>query len=147
MYDAATMLITSPSTIALIAALAALGAPIPAHSADAPVTGITLAATRAAGVEAVRITGKAPASQPLEASLYATFSQDIPTVLLTRRAVSTDADGRYDAALPIAPAFFRNAIVTIVVRSLPAGAGARATITIAAPNGPVPPDAIPASVR
>ncbi|MEA2721562.1 MAG: hypothetical protein QOJ39_3426 [Candidatus Eremiobacteraeota bacterium] len=141
------MQITGPFTITLVAAMAVFGAAIPAHSADAPVIGITLAATRAAGAEAVRITGKAPASQPLEASLYATFSQDLPTVLLSRRPVQTDADGRYDAALPLAPAFFRNAIVTVVVRSLPAGPGVRATVTIAAPNAHVPPDDIPASVR
>ena len=145
-YDASTMQIKSPSTIALIATMAVLGAPLAAHSADAQVTGVTLTATRAVGAEAVRITGKAPASQPLEASLYATFSQDLPTVLLSRRPVSTDAGGRYDAALPISPAYFRNAIVTIVVRSL-TGPSARATVTITAPNAPVPPDDIPASVR
>jgi hypothetical protein len=141
------MQVKSPSPIALIATMAVLGAHIPAHAADAQVTSITLAATRAAGAEAVRITGKAPASQPLEASVYATFSEDLATVLLSRRAVATDADGRYDAALSISPAFFRNAIVTVVVRSLPAGPGARAAVTIAAPNLHVPPDDIPASVR
>ncbi|MDB5073760.1 MAG: hypothetical protein JWM87_4871 [Candidatus Eremiobacteraeota bacterium] len=141
------MHVTSPSTFALAALAAVLGAQIPASAADVPVTSITLAATRAAGAEAVRITGKAPASQPLEATLYATFSKDLPAVLLSRRPVSTDADGRFDAALPIAPAYFRNAVVTIVVRSLTAGAGARTAITIAAPNLPAPPDDIPASVR
>jgi hypothetical protein len=141
------MFVTSPSTIALAALAAVLAAQIPAHRADAQVTSITLAATRAAGAEAVRITGKAPASQPLEATLYASFSQDLPTVLLSRRPVRTDADGRYDAALPIAPAYFRNAVVTVVVRSLTAGSDARATITIGAPNLPAPPDGIPASVR
>jgi hypothetical protein len=83
----------------------------------------------------------------LEAALYATYSQDLPTVLLSRRIVSTDANGRYDATVSIAPAFFRNAIVTVVVRALPDGAGARATIVVAAPNVPAPPDDIPASVR
>lgn len=148
MYDAATMQISKAASTALVATLAVLGAQAVAQSADVPaVTGITLTATRAVGSEAVRIAGKAPAAQPLEASLYATFSRDLPTVLLSRRSVSTDADGRYDAALAIAPAFFRNAIVTVVVRTLPAGPGARAAVTIAAPNTPAPPDDIPASVR
>ncbi len=147
-YDAATMQISSPFSIALIATMAVLGAPNAAHGADtSAVTGITLTATRAAGSEAVRISGKAPAAQPLEATLYATFSEDLPTVFLSRRSVPADADGRFDAALPISPAFFRNAIVTVVVRTLPAGPGARAAVTIAAPNPPAPPDTIPASVR
>jgi len=147
-YDAATMQISSPFSIALIATMAVLGATNAAHGADtSAVTGITLTATRAVGSEAVRIAGKAPAAQPLEATLYATFSQDLPTVLLSRRAVPTDADGRYDAALPISPAFFSSAIVTIVVRSLPAGPGARAVVTIGPPNLPAPPDAFPPNVR
>ena len=91
-----------------------------------------MTATRAVGAEAVTITGNAPVAQPLEAVLYATFSQNLPTVLLSRRAVPTDSLGRFNATLPIAPAFFRNAIVTVVVHSLPAGPSARATITVGA---------------
>jgi hypothetical protein len=148
-YDAATMHInTTPRTAFLaLAASAALCAPVGAQTADTPAMRITLTATRAVGSEAVRITGSAPASRPLEASLYVTFSRDLPTVFLSRRAVSTDATGRYDATLPIAPAFFRNAIVTVVVDTVPAGPGARTTVTVGAPNVPVPPDDIPASVR
>ena len=110
-------------------------------------TRITLTATRAVGSEAVRITGSAPAARPLEASLYATFSRDLPTVLLSRRLITTDTAGRYDATLSIAPGFFRNAIITVVVDTVPAGLGARATVTVGAPNVPAPPDDIPASVR
>ena len=148
MYDAATMQIKRTFSFALVAATAALYAPVAAQTAAAPApTGITLIATRVVGTEAVRITGTAPAARPLEAALYATFSQDLPTVLLSRRPISTDATGRYDATLPIAPAFFRNALVTVVVRPLPDGVGARATLTVAAPNVPAPPDDIPSSVR
>ena len=108
---------------------------------------ITLGATRAVGSEAVRITGSAPAARPLEASLYGTFSRDLPTVLLSRRAIPTDAAGRYDATLSIAPGFFRNAILTVVVDTVPASQAARATVIVGAPNPPAPPDTIPASVR
>lgn len=135
------------STFAFAAAAAlALCAPVGAQP-DGVVSGITVKATRAVGTESVHITGTAPASRPLEASLYATFSRDLPTVLLSRRPVATDATGRYDATLPIAPGFFRNAIVTVVVDAVPAGAGARATIIVGPPNNPAPPDDIPASVR
>ncbi len=149
LYDAATMRVINPPTIALLAAVAALFAPIGAPGADAPAVpnGVTVTATRVVGTEAVTITGNGPAAQPLEAALYATFSRDLPDVLLSRRAVPTDAQGRYWATVPIASAFFRGAIVTVVVRSLPAGPSARTTVQVGAPNVSAPPDDIPASVR
>ena len=149
LYDAATMRVIHPPSIALLAAVSALCAPIGAFGADTPAapSGVTVAAARVVGAEAVTITGNGPVAQPLEAALYATFSRDIPNVLLSRRAVPTDAQGRYTATIPIASAFFRNAIITIVVRSLPAGPSARTTIQVGAPNVPAPPDDIPPSVR
>jgi hypothetical protein len=147
-YDAATMQITGLSSIAFITAMAAVCAPLGAQAVDAPgVIGITLTATRAVGAEAVRITGTASAARPLEAALYVTYSKDLPTVLLSRRSISTDATGRYDATLSTAPAYFRNAILTVVVRAVPAGAEARVTLGVSAPNAPAPPDDTPASVR
>jgi hypothetical protein len=130
-----------------VSVLTALCAPAGAQAPDPAMTRITLTATRAVGSEAVRITGSAPAVRPLEASLYATFSRDLPTVLLSRRSVPTDAAGRYDATLSIAPGFFRNAILTVVVDTVPASQSARATVTAGAPNVPAPPDDIPASVH
>jgi hypothetical protein len=147
-YDAATMQLHSRLSFAIaVSVLTALCAPVGAQTADPAMTRITLTATRAVGSEAVRITGSAPAARPLEASLYATFSRDLPTVLLSRRLITTDTAGRYDATLSIAPGFFRNAIITVVVDTVPAGLGARATVTVGAPNVPAPPDDIPASVR
>lgn len=150
MYDAGTMPLRTTSTIASLGALALLLAPLGARSAEAAPASppaITLTATRATGAEAVTIAGTAPAGQPLEAALYARYSQDLPTVLLTRRAVPVGADGRFSSTLTTAPAFFRNAIVTVVIQSLPAGPSARASITVGAPNLAAPPDDIPASVR
>jgi hypothetical protein len=139
---------SSTSSIALIAALAAACLPAGAQIGGSAAGGISLTATRVVGAEAVRITGTAPASRPLEVSLYVTYSRDIPTVLMNRRTyVPTDAAGRFDATITTAPAFFHNAIVTVVVHALPAGPDARATFTVGAPNVPVPPDDIPASVR
>lgn len=149
MYDAATMRVITPLSIAFLAAASALVAPLGALGADAPAApgGVTLTATQAVGTEAVTITGNAPVAKPLEAMLYATFSRDLPTVLLSRRAVPTDAQGHFNVTLPIASAFFRNAIVTVVVRSLPAGPSARASVVVGAPNVSAPPDDIPPSVR
>jgi hypothetical protein len=149
LYDASTMRVINPPSIALLAAVSALFAPIGAPGADAPAapSGVTVTATRVVGAEAVTITGNGPVAQPLEAALYATFSRDIPDVLLSRRAVPTDAQGHYSATVPIASAFFRSAIVTVVVRSLPAGPSARTTFLVGAPNVSAPPDDIPPSVR
>jgi hypothetical protein len=147
-YDAATMHVSTRLTIPFLAAMAALVAPVAAQNSSLPpATGITLSATRAVGTDTVRITGTAPTGRPLEAALYARFSQNLPTVLLSRRSVTTDAAGRYDATLPIAPAFFRGAIVTVLVRAMPDGAAASATMIVVAPNVPAPPDDIPASVH
>jgi hypothetical protein len=143
------MRLSSPPSIAFAAAAAALLAPLGTFGAESPAapSAISVFATRAVGAQAVTITGNAPVAQPLEAVLYATFSENVPTVLLNRRAVPTDAQGRFAATLPIAPAFFRNAIVTVVVHALPAGPSARATITVGPPNVTAPPDDIPPSVR
>ncbi len=149
MYDAATMRVIHPPSIALFAAVSALIVPTGAPGADAPAarSGVTVTATRVVGAEAVTITGYGPVAQPLEAALYATFSRDLPDVLLSRRAVPTDAQGHYAATIPIASAFFRGAVVTVVVRSLPAGSSARTTFAVGAPNVSAPPDDLPPSVR
>jgi hypothetical protein len=142
------MQVNGTSTLVFIAAaMIALGSPAGAQSTGAQAAGVTLTATRVVGSQSVRITGTAPAARPLDVALYGTYSRDLPTVLLSRRSIATDAAGRYDATLSIAPGFFRNSILTVVVDSVPAGSGARATITVQPPNVPAPPDDIPASVR
>lgn len=145
-YDAATMRLCSPTPTALLGTALMLLVPLGARGADGN-GGITIVAKPAVGAQAVSIAGSAPAAQPVEAKLYARFSQDLPTVLLSRRTVSTDATGHYATTLSVAPAYFRNAIVTVVVQSMPAGPSARASITIAAPNAPAPPDDVPPSDR
>lgn len=146
MYDAATMQKRSTSSIALIAALAVTCLAANAQVAGAPANGITITATRVIGAEAVHLTGTAPAARPLEIAMYVTYSRDLPTVLMSRRVITTDATGRYDATVSTAPAFFRNAIVTVVAHAT-GSADARATFSVGAPNLPAPPDDLPASVR
>jgi hypothetical protein len=135
-------------SFAFLAAISALLVPIAVQSADAPASQvISITATRTIGAQAVTIAGDAPAGGSLDAALYARFSQDLPTVLLSRHSIVTDANGHYNATLTTASGFFRNAIVTVVVTSPAAGSSARASIIIGPPNVPAPPDDIPSSVR
>ena len=141
------MRVRTMSTIALASTIAALLVPIGARGADAPASPVSVTATRAVGTEAVTISGTAPAGAALEATLYARYSQDLPTVLLSRHAVWSGANGRYLATISIAPAFFRNAIVTVVIHTLGTGDAARASVTVGAPNVTAPPDDLPSSFR
>jgi hypothetical protein len=131
------------SAIALGSALSAVAGSSVALGADT----LTVTANRVPGSEAVTVTGVAPAQQRLEAALYARFSKDVPTVLLSRWFLSSDANGHYNATLPTAPAFFRHAIVTVVVRTLPSGPSATTDVTVRAPNLPGPADELPPSVQ
>ena len=149
-YDAATMRVNSKwSSIALTALSAALLIPQGARAADATAVGpeVSLTVTRAVGAQAVTVTGTAPAARPVEAALYATYSRDLPTVLLSRRVISTDASGKFTSTISTAPAYFRDAIVTVVVRPLPAGQATSASLLVTPPNVTAPPDNLPYSVR
>lgn len=108
---------------------------------------LTVTATRLQGAEAVTVSGSAPPQQRLQATMYARFSRELPTVLLSRSFLSSDAGGHYNVALSIAPAYFRHAIVTVVVQTLPSGPRASADVTVRAPNQPAPPDELPPSFR
>jgi len=141
------MLKRSPFSLGLIAGVAALCVPAAAQGPVAPAGGITVTATRVVGKEAARISGTGPASRALEVALYVTYSRDIPSALMQRRVISTDASGRFDTTITTAPAFFHDAVVTVTVHAFPAGPDGRASFNVGAPNVPVPPDDIPASVR
>lgn len=131
------------TAIILAAMFPLLVDPLAGRGAEA----LTVTATRFTGAEAVTVSGAAPPQQRLEASMYARFSKELPNVLLSRWFLSSDTDGHYKAALPIAPAFFRHAIITVVVRSLPTGPTASTDVSVRAPNLPAPPDELPPSVR
>lgn len=132
------------SAITLIGTAAALFAPQGAGAqAAGGAPGVTLSLVPVIGREAVTVTGTAPAARPVEATVYATFSENLPTVLLSRRVIPTDATGHYTATLSHAPAYFRDALVTVVVRSIPSGASAEAQFPVYAPNVTTPPDKWP----
>jgi hypothetical protein len=141
------MRVTTTSTIALLGTLLSVLVPLKGRAVAQTTSPVTVTATPLVGAEAVRIAGIAPAGQPLEATLYAHFSENLPTVLLSRNALAADAAGHFNTTLSIAPAFFRDAIVTVVIRTLPAGLTARTTFAVGAPNTPAPPDEWSPSTR
>ena len=148
-YDAATMRLCNPSSVAFLSAAVLAAAPLSVRAGQSPAAPpvLTVTVTRVVGAEAIAVAGNAPAAQPLEAALYAHFSRDLPDVLLSRWSLTAGAAGTYRATLPAASAFFTNAIVTVVVRSPSTGAQTQAFIPVASPNVPAPPDDLPASVR
>jgi hypothetical protein len=125
----------------------AMGALIPIGTLAAGDTLAALNVSPVVGKEAVYISGTAAAALQLQAVLYAKVSQDLPTVLLSRRPLTTDADGKFSATLPIAPAYFRGSIITVVVQSQSAVPIARGSVTIGAPNVPAPADQLPTDYR
>ncbi|MBV8580473.1 MAG: hypothetical protein JO225_10375 [Candidatus Eremiobacteraeota bacterium] len=122
---------------------AAFTTPADAQPSPATTAPVTLTLTRDGGHEAVVATGNAPAARPVELAAYATYSRDLPTVLLSRRVVTSDANGRFTTTLALAPAYFRGALVTVVARSVPDGPSATARISVTAPNDPAAADADP----
>ena len=147
-YHRETMRLKTASSIAIASFSAALVvSTVCSTNAQTPNMGITLKASPTIGAESVAIEGIAPSGQPLEATLYVRFSKDLPTVLLGRYGVATGAGGRYNTTLPMAPAYFRDAIVTVVLQSLPTGPSTSASLTIGAPNLAAPPDELPLWAR
>lgn len=99
------------------------------------------------GSETIAVSGTAPAGRAVQLTLYATFSRDIPDVVLSRQTVLPNGDGAFATTVPIAPAYFRGAIITVVASTPPSGPSASARITVAAPNVTVPPDNLPSDVK
>ena len=147
-YHRETMRLKIASAIALTSFSTALVvSTVCSTNAQTPSPGITLTVSPTIGAHSVTIEGIAPSGQPLEAALYVRFSKDLPTVLLSRYGIVTGADGRYNATLPLAPAFFSDAIVTVILQSLPTGPRTSASLSIGAPNIAAPPDEIPPWAR
>jgi len=75
------------------ATLCLITGPAASRAADTTVSPLTLSVSRAVGADAVVLNGTSRASGPLEATLYATFSRDLPTVVLSRQNLAVGADG------------------------------------------------------
>ncbi len=89
------------------------------------------------GSEALLVTGHAPPSAPVTITLYATFSTDLPTVVVSRHDAHPDASGRFNTIVPIAPAYFRGSLLDVLASSLPGVKAATAQYVVGAPNGNV----------
>ena len=127
-------------TTALGATLVAL-APIGTMANDVPQNGpiVTVIVSATTGPDAARITGTVPGAHQLQALIYAKFGADVPAVLLSRRFLTADADGRFSTIVPIAPAYFPGTVITVFVQSLTSVPLAQGTMTIGEPV--VPPSA------
>jgi hypothetical protein len=117
-------------SITLVAALGLLA------EAPAPVAGVTVVA--GTGPDSVRVSGTFAGAHQLQAVLYATFAPDLPNVLLSRRALVTDAGGHFDVAIPLAPAYMTGAIITVIVQTSAAVPLGRGSYTITDPNDRTP---------
>ena len=112
-------------------------------SAAAAIRGaITLDAKPAPGVDAVMVTGTAPAGAPIRITLVATVAPEIPSVVLSRHDLSADASGRFQAVVPLGPDYLQGSSVRVLATSLPTVTPASAQLTIGSPN-PAYPSSLP----
>lgn len=118
-----------------ISPLAAAGAGIAATgNAPAPNAALTLEARQLQGAEAISVAGNAPAGSQITITLLATVSKDIPTIVVSRHDVVADARGRFETAIPIAPAFEHGTLLNILATSVSGVTPAQAQLIIGAPN-------------
>jgi hypothetical protein len=94
----------------------------------------------ATGAKAVRVTGTLTGARPFQVVLYATFAPDLPVVLLGRRPLPADADGHFDAIVPIAPAYFVGTSITVVVQTAAGVSIASGSVTLPEPSIPRAPN-------
>jgi copper amine oxidase-like protein len=137
-------LFVAPSLARHLQALARRFSPAAAHGAvtisalDADAHGsITMEARQLQGAEAINVTGSAPAGVPVTITLLAVISSDIPTAVVSRNDVVADANGRFDAIIPIASAYERGTLLRVVATSSPGVASAQTQLVMEAPNNGV----------
>jgi hypothetical protein len=108
-----------------------------------------LAAHQIDGTQDIFVSGKAPAYLPITLTLVGTFSTEVPDVVINRSQVSSDATGAFSADVPIAPAFYRGARLTVIASSSPGISIAKTRLEAKAPNRdtPITADEEPKSIR
>lgn len=137
-------LYVTPSLAAHLEALARRISPTAAHSADAqPPAGataqgsITMEARQLQGAEAISVNGSAPSGVPVTITLLAVVSSDIPTIVVSRNDVVTDANGRFNAIIPIASAYERGTLLRVVATSASGISSATSQLVMDPPNNGV----------
>jgi hypothetical protein len=101
------------------------------------------------GTWLIDVAGKAPVNLPVTITVTGTFSSEIPDTVLSRTEVQPDTDGRFIAAVSVAPGYFRGSYITVTASSLPGVAPASKRIVMKAPNADlsVPSEEVPKSIR
>jgi hypothetical protein len=119
-------------------ALFVLGTVIPSTmvSSTASAADVPIDVSTAIGPRAIHVAGTVGGAQRLRAVLYATFSPDLPIVLLTQRTLTTDARGHFDATIPIAPAYYSGTIISVIVQSSSGSFIGQGSVTIPTPSFP-----------
>jgi hypothetical protein len=109
---------------------------------------IVLNATQLKGAEALLVTGEAPPSVPVMITLLATFSENLPNVLISRQTLTVDPDGKFQAIVPIGPDYMRDTFIHVLATSLPGVVPASAQLLVQAPNAglKVPIEAFPGGI-
>jgi hypothetical protein len=137
-------LYVTPSLAAHLQALARRFSPAAARGADRSMSGdaqahgsITLEARQLQGAEAITVNGSAPSGAPVTITLLAVVSSDVPTAVVSRNDVVTDANGRFQAIIPIASAYERGTLLRVVATSSPGIASAQTQLVMEAPNNGV----------
>lgn len=126
---------------------AAVGAALTASEVTGAITG--LEAFQLPGSQILAVSGKSPGKLPITLTLVGTFSGEVPDVVLSRISLTSDANGSFLTNLPLAPGYFRGAILTVVASSVSGVTSARTQVIAKAPNGtlPIPADEVKPSNR
>ncbi len=142
-YERGDLYVT-PSLAAHLEALARRISPTAAHNAEtvspaeATAQGsITMEARQLQGAEAINVSGSAPTGVPVTLTLLAVVSSDIPTIVVSRNDVVTDANGRFTAIIPIASAYERGTLLRVVATSTSGIASATSQLVMDPPNNGV----------
>jgi hypothetical protein len=69
--------------------------------------------------------------------LLATFSYDVPTVVVSRHDVQPDVNGNFSAEVSIAPSYARGTILRILATSVAGTTPASAQMVVGSPNAGV----------
>jgi hypothetical protein len=86
------------------------------------------------GSEAVSVNGHAPSTAPVTITLLATFSYDVPTVVVSRQDVQPDVNGNFSAVVSISPSYARGTLLRVLATSVAGTTPASAQLVVGSPN-------------
>jgi len=75
---------------------------------------VSISATQVPGQPKLAVRGTAPAGSSLTLTLQESITKEVPDIVVSRQAVQAGPDGRFTAAMPIAPAFFGGALLKVI---------------------------------